>query len=292
MLITSILGIFIGIVLGLTGAGGGILAVPALVFGMGWTVQQASPVALIAVICGALAGLIDGFRKKLVCVKEAVLIAIAAIPFSMLGVYLARIAPNTLLKLLFSVVIFYVGVRSIVNILRRSKQTNNQTDNSQNNYPTANTVKQPNFETKKRTEDSTGQNRHSAGFKLLNDKMLCTPSACLSIGAVAGLLSGLLGVGGGFVIVPLLRKFSRISMHRIVATSLMIIFLISINSVLGALLYGARPPLKETGVFALAVVIGVVIGRKLISTFNEHTVQLIFALLLIMVSSAMLFSLL
>ncbi|MHA7235896.1 sulfite exporter TauE/SafE family protein, partial [Burkholderia pseudomallei] len=49
MLISLVLGSIVGAVLGLTGAGGGILAVPALVVGMGWPMQQATPVALVAV---------------------------------------------------------------------------------------------------------------------------------------------------------------------------------------------------------------------------------------------------
>lgn len=49
MLVSLLLGAVVGAILGLTGAGGGILAVPALVFGMGWPMQQATPVALVAV---------------------------------------------------------------------------------------------------------------------------------------------------------------------------------------------------------------------------------------------------
>ena len=56
MEISLILGVLVGAVLGLTGAGGGILAVPALIAGMGWTMQQAAPVALIAVAGSATVG--------------------------------------------------------------------------------------------------------------------------------------------------------------------------------------------------------------------------------------------
>ena len=56
MLLSLLLGVLVGAVLGLTGAGGGILAVPALVVGMGWSMQQAAPVALVAVAGGAAVG--------------------------------------------------------------------------------------------------------------------------------------------------------------------------------------------------------------------------------------------
>ena len=48
-----VLGLLIGAVLGLTGAGGGMLAVPALMFGQGWSVAEAAPAALLAVAAGA-----------------------------------------------------------------------------------------------------------------------------------------------------------------------------------------------------------------------------------------------
>jgi uncharacterized membrane protein YfcA len=78
MLISLILGALVGAVLGLTGAGGGILAVPALVVGFGWTMQQATPVALIAVAGSAAVGAIEGLRRGLVRYKAAVLMAVAS----------------------------------------------------------------------------------------------------------------------------------------------------------------------------------------------------------------------
>lgn len=59
MLISLVLGSIVGAVLGLTGAGGGILAVPALVVGMGWPMQQATPVALVAVAGSAALGALE-----------------------------------------------------------------------------------------------------------------------------------------------------------------------------------------------------------------------------------------
>ena len=56
MWIAIVSGVLIGAILGLMGAGGGILAVPVLVAGLGWTMQQAAPVALLAVTAGAVVG--------------------------------------------------------------------------------------------------------------------------------------------------------------------------------------------------------------------------------------------
>ena len=90
MLISLLLGVLVGAVLGLTGAGGGILAVPALVVGLGWSMQQAAPVALIAVAGGAGIGALDGFRQKLVRYRAAALMAVIGIPVTALGIRAAQ----------------------------------------------------------------------------------------------------------------------------------------------------------------------------------------------------------
>ena len=54
------LGVLIGAIMGIMGAGGGILAVPVLVAGLHWSMQQAAPVALVAVAAGAMVGALDG----------------------------------------------------------------------------------------------------------------------------------------------------------------------------------------------------------------------------------------
>jgi uncharacterized protein len=82
------------------------------------------------------------------------------------------------------------------------------------------------------------------------------------IGLVGGLLSGLLGVGGGFVMVPLLVLWAKLPQHRAIGTSLLAIIPIAI---VGALIYyfqGGDRPQVDLG-FALLLVIGSVIGAYL-----------------------------
>ncbi len=256
-----ILGVLVGIVLGLTGAGGGILAVPALIAGMGWSMQQASPVALLAVACGAIAAVMDAWEKKLIYLKEAILIGIAAIPFSALGVRLAHILPQQILKGIFALVLLFVGLRSL------------------NKHFSVMWKKRP-LSTQKPINTTISDDENAPSL-----------NTSAAIGAIAGLLSGMLGVGGGFIIVPMLNKFSTLPAQKIVATSLMVIALISISSVINAMLYGITLPLKETSAFVLAVVIGALIGRKLIVFCNEKMIQMIFSLLLISVATSMMISL-
>lgn len=111
MLISLALGVFVGAVLGLTGAGGGILAVPALVVGLGWSLQQAAPVALIAVAGGAAVGAAEGFRRKLVRYKAALLMTVGGMSVTSLGIRVAHALPQRALLALFAAVMLLVAGR-------------------------------------------------------------------------------------------------------------------------------------------------------------------------------------
>ena len=66
MLVGTLLGLLIGVALGLTGARGGIFAVPALVFGLGMDIRSAAPVALFAVGSTTGLGAVQGLRQGVV----------------------------------------------------------------------------------------------------------------------------------------------------------------------------------------------------------------------------------
>jgi uncharacterized membrane protein YfcA len=255
-----VLGIFIGAIMGLTGAGGGILAVPVLVAGMHWSMQQAAPVALIAVAAGAAVGAIDGFRHHLVRYKAAILMAICGIPVTRLGQYWAHLLPQFLLMGGFALLMLVVSWR----FYKQSKQT--QVNPEQDTLRLA-------F-----ISNDTG-------------KFIWTPVAALvlaSIGMLTGLMTGLLGVGGGFLIVPLMRRFTYLSVPGIVATSLFVITLVGSGGVANALLAGAELPVVETSSFVGAMIGGMLVGRRVSRKLQAWQVQRGFALLLFCVSGYML----
>lgn len=109
MLISLILGLVIGVILALTGAGGGILAVPLLVFGVGIGVAEAGPIGLLAVGLAASLGAVLGLRAGIVRYRAAALIAGAGMLVSPAGVWLARQVDNRWLSIVFAVVLFYVA---------------------------------------------------------------------------------------------------------------------------------------------------------------------------------------
>ncbi len=99
------LGAIIGVVLALTGAGGGILAVPLLVFGLGLTIVEAAPVGLLAVGLAAGVGAVLGLRQGIVRYRAAGYIAGIGVLAAPLGLWLAHRLPNAPLALIFSAVL-------------------------------------------------------------------------------------------------------------------------------------------------------------------------------------------
>ncbi|MBC7704860.1 sulfite exporter TauE/SafE family protein [Variovorax sp. RTB1] len=258
MLISALLGILVGAILGLTGAGGGILAVPALVVGMGWPMQQAAPVALIAVAGGAALGAAEGFRKKLVRYKAALLMAVAGIPVTGFGIRTAHMLSQRVLLALFACVMLIVATRLIL-----------QARHAASGLEAGRLG---------RINPATGRFEWT----------WITAVLLAAIGALTGFMTGLLGVGGGFVIVPLLRRFTDVSMHGIVATSLLVIALVGIGGVATSMLHGTDVPVAVTVYFSLATAAGMMLGRLASSRLSARHVQQGFALVLVVVATGLL----
>lgn len=104
----------------------------------------------------------------------------------------------------------------------------------------------------------------------------CRPLRCLMIGAAVGVLTGFLGVGGGFLLVPMLVFFAGLEMRRAVGSSLAIIALNSIAGLVGQLRYTALDWVLTAG-FLVVALIGMWLGLALAGRIPEHTLRKLFA---------------
>lgn len=230
------LGAVVGLILALAGAGGGILAVPLLVFGLHLSIMQAAPVGLIAVGAASAFGAILGLREGLVRYRAAALIGITGMVLAPLGVRLAGLIPNQPLMVVFSIVLAWVAWR-MFNQARRGKGAHAKLGHAQSRLPCV-------------LDPREGR---------LIWTMPCA-WALAGTGAVSGILSGLLGVGGGFVIVPSLSRYTNIPMRSVFATSLAVIALVSVGGVTAAAWQGAVAWAIALP-FALGAIVALLAGR-------------------------------
>jgi hypothetical protein len=121
---------------------------------------------------------------------------------------------------------------------------------------------------------SGGADRLSPGY--------CRPVRCAVIGAVVGIVTGFLGVGGGFLIVPALVLFAGLEVKNAVGTSLAIIALNSMSALLGQMRY-ADVNWTLTALFSAASLLGMMVGIAVVRRVATSTLNRAFASLLIVV---------
>ena len=109
------------------------------------------------------------------------------------------------------------------------------------------------------------------------------------IGIAAGMLSGLVGIGGGLIIVPALVYFLGFSQHTAQGTSLAMILLpVGIFAVIFYYKQG-HVDIKVVWLLALGFIIGSALGSKVALNLPQETVKKIFAILMIAIAMKMLF---
>ena len=250
-----ILGALIGLILALTGAGGGVLAIPALVFVLKLPVQQAAPVGLVAIGFSSILGAILGLHQGIVRYRAAGLIGVSGMIIAPFGVATAQYLPNRPLLAAFAIVLMYSALRL------------------------QNTTAEPQ---EKHDEQPCRVNPKSA-------KLIWTRSCARALaitGMASGFLSGLLGVGGGFVIVPALSHHTNLDIRSVQATSLAVIALVSVSGVTAAALHGSLP--WQVGIpFASGACVGLVCGRQFANRLDASMLRNAFSLVALLVSLLM-----
>ena len=268
--LSILLGLFVGFVLAITGAGGAILSLPLLVFFLHLRMIDAAPISLMAIMlsAGIAAGL--GLKSGIVRYKAATLLATFGVLCAPLGVYVAHQLPEKVLATLFSFVLLIVSIRSFQKFQTPTLLIGDDCDD-------------PNgCDENEKEEPACAVN--PATSKLFWTAP-CTKRLILT-GGFSGFLSGLLGVGGGFIIVPTLHSISNLETKMIVATSLAVIALVSMASAVsyagnGAILWNIAIP------FVSATVGGMLLGRLLHTKIPSHISVLIFSILSLIIAVLM-----
>ena len=263
------LGVIVGAVLGLTGAGGSILAVPLLMAGLGWTLPQAAPVALLAVCASATFGTVVAWDVTHVRYRAAALMGVAALFTAPLGLTVASLLPLPVLTALFAVVLGYVGARMLRQAIRAPAEA----------------------AIVRATVSGDGAQAGGRWIKVSEKGRIVwnevTFAAVAAIGGLTGFVAGMLGVGGGFVIVPALRYASGLSMHSAVATSLLAVALISAVAAAGAAVQGVPIDWAAAAPFVVGALLGMLAGRKLAPRIAGPRLQQVFAVIMLVVAAGL-----
>lgn len=253
-----IAGMAIGALMGLTGAGGGILAVPLLVMVLGLPLQQATPMALLAVGLASALGAFLGWRRGQLRYRAATLMAVCGMLTAPVGVELAHRIPHQPLWILFAAILAWVSLRLLWTT--KSSSSTNLTVPQQACH----------------ADTSSGR---------IEWTRPCVRALALA-GASAGLLSGLLGVGGGFVLIPALIKHTDVPMRSIQVTTMAVIAAVSTSGVFSAARHGQFVG-SAPAIFALAAAGTVALLQPVAQRLPAALLQRGFAILSLCVSALM-----
>jgi uncharacterized membrane protein YfcA len=239
-----VLAVFVGIILGMIGSGGSILSVPILVYVMGIEPTIATAYSLFIIGTTSLVGGIHKARQNLVDFKKVLLFGIPTV----ITVFITRkilipkipdvIIQNEFFTLQKSVLImiFFAFVMIFASI-RMIK-------------PLKEVV--------------------LSGDEKLNYFKITI------LGILIGLVSGFVGAGGGFLIVPTLLFFAKTPMKMAVGTSLLIVSSQSLIGFTGDLMGTEVMDWQLVSFFTLASIIGIFIGNRLSKRVEEERLKTAF----------------
>ena len=245
--------LFIGLVLGLTGGGGSILTVPILVYLMSINPVTATAYSLFIVGTTSTFGAIQNYRKNLVDIKNGFIFAIP----SFIAVYLTRKyivpeIPKVIIESPFLItkdtfLMLFFAVIMVFGALSVLKKKSQNTNSEEK------------------------RNLILIGIQTFT----------------IGIIIGLVGAGGGFLIIPSLILFSKLPMRKAVGTSL---FIIAMNSLVGFI--GDVQNLEIDWLFLLTFsaisVAGIFTGMYLTKYTNESQLKKIFAYFVLVMAAIIL----
>lgn len=228
--------LIIGISLGLIGGGGSILTVPVLVYLLGISPVMATAYSLFIVGATSLAGSYSFYKRKLVSLKTALIFGVP----SVIMVYLTRmfIVPAIPEEIATIGESFLVTKGMLLMVLFALLMV----------FASYSMIKGGKKKPEEETKQITKQKFNYPGI--------------IAEGVVVGLLTGLVGAGGGFLIIPALVIFSKLEMKLAVGTSLLIIAAKSLFGFLGDI-SNYTIDWKLILIFTAISIVGIFIGSAL-----------------------------
>ena len=308
--VPALVGVLIGIASGLLGIGGGTVMVPIfrLAFGMSATMSTAT--SLFAIIPTSISGAISHVKGKTCIPALGIAAGLGGACLSPVGVWLAQLSPDWLVMLAAALIIGY----SAINMFKKAFKVPRAGQPAEG----ADAAASPSTRSSGASEGSRAEARVAsatarisgtgetlADSSATSDSSSATPSLTSSgepavsaptaddsslsrkqllqgaaIGLVAGLASGYVGVGGGFIMVPLMLSIIGIPMRKASGTSLIAVMILAIPGVIEQGIIGNINYLAGIAI-VIGTIPGAVIGARLVTKVPERTLRLLFGCFLI-----------
>lgn len=295
-------GFVVGILSGLLGIGGGTILVSifSLIYGMG--ALQSTATSLFTIIPTSLSGAITHIRNRTCVVGVGIAAGIGGACMSPVGVWLASISPEWLVLLAAALVIAYSAITMFRKAFKlRAKQRAEAAleggeavdaptaadakaaDVSQ--APDAEAANVPQAAGGPEAVEATAASEAAAPAVVLSEFKLTRKMALQSagIGLGAGLLSGYVGVGGGFLMVPMFMGIIGLPMKLTSGSSLIAVMILAIPGTITQALLGNIDWLVGISV-AIGSIPGAIIGARLMKRIPELALRFFFGGFLLVIA--------
>ena len=269
---TAALGLVIGLVIGGLGGGGGALTVPALVYLLGLTAQDATTSSVLIVGISSLVGAATRIRDRTLRWRTGLAFAAVGVPAAYLGSVLNHRVGQSAVLVTFAVVTVVAAVAMLFE--SRGPGTEKCAD-----VPDG----------AERPAATPGRSTGTAVAvrpAVARRRSLIRIGTIVGCGAAVGFLTGFLGVGGGFLVLPVLVIALRMPITAAIGTSLLIIVLNASAALASRFGDSAVDWAVDWAVvvpFTLASVVGTLLGRRVADRLSGAALTRIFALLLLLV---------
>ena len=298
LIVAAIVGVGIGVLSGMLGVGGGTIMVPAFRLGFGLPAIGATATSLFSIVFISISGCITHIRNKTCIIPVGVGAGIAGALASPVGVYLASISPAWAIMLAAGLVIAYSSYTMFKKAIALPSK-------KQREAAAAEAAAKAEAEAAAKAEGSEASQVAAAsdqaeGIGASGDKAAAGSSKvsvkeveasrdffrkdrlwlCLPIGLLAGVCSGYVGVGGGFIMVPMFLAFWAVPMRYASGTSLLAILILAIPGVITQMALGNVDYLVSIATI-IGAVPGAVLGANLSKRVPERTLRFMFATLLL-----------
>lgn len=247
----ALAGVFVGVMSGLLGVGGGTIMVPIFRLAFGMSPLASTATSLFAIIPTSVSGVVAHTRAKTCVPKLGLALGVGGAVMSPMGVWLASVSPGWLVICVAAVVIGFSAFKMFKKAVKCA--------------PTPRAGR-------------AGGNVQAASAKAVPDQPVLSRKQYLQgacIGLIAGLASGYVGVGGGFIMVPLMLAVLDIPMSLASGTSLIAIMILAIPGVIEQGLLGNIEYLAGIAI-VVGSIPGALVGARLVRVVPERQLRFIF----------------